>query len=78
MTLQTSRLLVKNEAMELSNQSIAVAVNIFDEPLRQVEECFNRIAENLPSASVGVSWMESIDQKSLTWDGSTGQKLSYK
>jgi hypothetical protein len=36
------------------SKDIAVAVNVYNEPIRQVEACFERICAHLPGASVAV------------------------
>jgi hypothetical protein len=46
--------LTDTQGRQLEKPTIAVAVNVFKEPFRQIEECFQRIARNLPNATVAV------------------------
>ncbi len=55
-------LLIETKA---SKPSIAVAINIFKEPLRQIEECFLRIANNLPNAIVAI-FLDGVDRPEVS------------
>jgi hypothetical protein len=48
------------------DKSIAVAVNVYRESGRQVEECLSRIARNLPTAAVTI-FLNGGDRPDLTW-----------
>jgi hypothetical protein len=55
---------IKQKEAEASKPQLAVAVNVFKESPRQIEECFKRISNNLPDAIVGI-FLDGVDRPEI-------------